>query len=144
MFRAIVQWWPVLACIASVLSHVLCRSEIPFKLHFILFLLFRHDDKTIPELLSILVSRDKPLPVAMGAARCLTFLHRAGALPADDARWVYYTVMLCCISTMTRHSQSCCLPAWAATSRCRWRWVPRGEYTILWWYSVNISPWKFR
>ncbi|CAH0729971.1 unnamed protein product, partial [Brenthis ino] len=44
----------------------------------------KHGDKTIPELLTMLVSRAKPLPVAMGAARCLTFIHRAGALPADD------------------------------------------------------------
>ncbi|XP_026316772.1 armadillo repeat-containing protein 8-like isoform X2 [Hyposmocoma kahamanoa] len=49
----------------------------------------RHGDKTIPELLTYLVSRDKPLPVAMGAARCLTFIHRAGALPADDNRVVF-------------------------------------------------------
>ncbi|XP_047026583.1 armadillo repeat-containing protein 8-like isoform X3 [Helicoverpa zea] len=49
----------------------------------------RHGDKTIPELLSTLVCRDKPLPVAMGAARCLTFMHRANALPADDARVVF-------------------------------------------------------
>ncbi|XP_045496136.1 armadillo repeat-containing protein 8-like [Colias croceus] len=46
-------------------------------------------EKTIPELLSLLVSRDKPLPVAMGAARCLTFIHRAGALAADDNRVVF-------------------------------------------------------
>lgn len=49
----------------------------------------RYGDKTIPELLSSLVSRDKPLPVAMGAARCLTFIHRAGALTADDKRIVF-------------------------------------------------------
>ncbi|XP_061378216.1 armadillo repeat-containing protein 8-like isoform X3 [Danaus plexippus] len=49
----------------------------------------RHGDKTIPELLMALVSRDKPLPVAMGAARCLTFIHRAGALGADDNRVVF-------------------------------------------------------
>ncbi|KAJ0178139.1 hypothetical protein K1T71_005962 [Dendrolimus kikuchii] len=49
----------------------------------------RHGDKTIPELLSSLVSREKPIPVAMGAARCLTFIHRAGALPADDKRIVF-------------------------------------------------------
>ncbi|KAG6446589.1 hypothetical protein O3G_MSEX004520 [Manduca sexta] len=49
----------------------------------------RHGDKSIPELLSRLVSRDKPLPVAMGAARCLTFIHRAGALPPDDHRVVF-------------------------------------------------------
>lgn len=48
---------------------------------------YRHGDKTIPELLTTLVCRDKPLPVAMGAARCLTFMHRAGALPADDNRY---------------------------------------------------------
>ncbi|CAH2090865.1 unnamed protein product [Euphydryas editha] len=49
----------------------------------------RYGDKTIPELLTTLVSRDKPLPVAMGAARCLTFIHRAGALTADDTRVVF-------------------------------------------------------
>ncbi|CAK1544927.1 unnamed protein product [Leptosia nina] len=49
----------------------------------------RYGDKTIPELLTLLVSRDKPLPVAMGAARCITFIHRAGALPADDSRVVF-------------------------------------------------------
>ncbi|XP_075978902.1 armadillo repeat-containing protein 8-like [Anticarsia gemmatalis] len=49
----------------------------------------RHGDKTIPDLLMSLVSRDKPLLVAMCAARCLTFMHRAGALPADDSRVVF-------------------------------------------------------
>ncbi|XP_050351538.1 armadillo repeat-containing protein 8-like [Nymphalis io] len=49
----------------------------------------RFGDKTIPELLTILVSRDKPLAIAMGAARCLTFIHRAGALTADDTRVVF-------------------------------------------------------
>ncbi|XP_045451113.1 armadillo repeat-containing protein 8-like [Melitaea cinxia] len=49
----------------------------------------RYGDKTIPELLTTLVSRDKPLAVAMGAARCLTFIHRAGVLPADDNRVVF-------------------------------------------------------
>lgn len=49
----------------------------------------RYGEKTIPELLICLVSREKPLPVAMGAARCLTFMHRAGALPADDNRVVF-------------------------------------------------------
>ncbi|XP_045766552.1 armadillo repeat-containing protein 8-like [Maniola jurtina] len=49
----------------------------------------RHCEKTIPELLTTLVSRDKPLPVAMGAARCLTFIHRAGALASDDNRVVF-------------------------------------------------------
>lgn len=49
----------------------------------------RYGDKTIPELLMTLVSRDKPLVVAMGAARCITLIHRAGALPADDNRVVF-------------------------------------------------------
>ncbi|KAL4702423.1 hypothetical protein ACJJTC_003048, partial [Scirpophaga incertulas] len=49
----------------------------------------KHGDKSIPELLTALVSRDKPWPVAMGAARCLTFLHRAGAMTAKDTRVVY-------------------------------------------------------
>ncbi|XP_026489080.1 armadillo repeat-containing protein 8-like [Vanessa tameamea] len=49
----------------------------------------RFGDKTIPELLTTLVSRDKPLAIAMGAARCLTFIHRAGALTADDTRVVF-------------------------------------------------------
>ncbi|XP_063363552.1 uncharacterized protein LOC134652310 [Cydia amplana] len=49
----------------------------------------RYKDRAIPELLTYLVSRDKPLPVAMGAARCLTYMHRAGALTADDSRVVF-------------------------------------------------------
>ncbi|XP_004931674.1 armadillo repeat-containing protein 8 isoform X2 [Bombyx mori] len=49
----------------------------------------RHGDKSIPELLMCLVSRDKPLVVALKAAKCLTFLQRAGALPADDSRIVF-------------------------------------------------------
>ncbi|KAI8426050.1 hypothetical protein MSG28_005017 [Choristoneura fumiferana] len=49
----------------------------------------RHNDRAIPELLTYLVSRDKPLPVAMGAARCLTYIHRADALTADDSRVVF-------------------------------------------------------
>ncbi|XP_047993454.1 armadillo repeat-containing protein 8-like [Leguminivora glycinivorella] len=45
----------------------------------------RYNERAIPELLTYLVSRDKPLPVAMGAARCLTYMHRACALTADDS-----------------------------------------------------------
>ncbi|XP_072947203.1 armadillo repeat-containing protein 8-like isoform X2 [Epargyreus clarus] len=49
----------------------------------------RHGERSIPEMLSGLVSRDKPLAVALVAARCLTFMHRAGALPPDDTRVVF-------------------------------------------------------
>ncbi|XP_050666551.1 armadillo repeat-containing protein 8-like [Leptidea sinapis] len=49
----------------------------------------KYCDKSIPDLLTQLVSRDKPLSVAMGAARCLTFIHRAGALSAEDNRVVF-------------------------------------------------------
>ncbi|KAG7295792.1 hypothetical protein JYU34_020847 [Plutella xylostella] len=49
----------------------------------------RHNDKSVPALLSSLAGRSQPLPVALGAARGLAFLHRAGALDASDPRVVY-------------------------------------------------------
>ncbi|XP_013190820.1 armadillo repeat-containing protein 8 [Amyelois transitella] len=49
----------------------------------------KHGDKTIPELLMSLVCRDKPLAVSLAAARCLTFIQRAGALPHNDTKVVF-------------------------------------------------------
>ncbi|XP_077292989.1 armadillo repeat-containing protein 8-like isoform X2 [Arctopsyche grandis] len=49
----------------------------------------QYGGKIIPELLVVLLCRDKPLAVAMGAARCITFMHRAGALLPDDNRVVF-------------------------------------------------------
>ncbi|XP_037084817.1 armadillo repeat-containing protein 8-like [Pollicipes pollicipes] len=47
--------------------------------------------RTVPDLLTVLTSRDQPSAVQLEAARCLSYMHRAGAgaLPATDPRLVY-------------------------------------------------------
>jgi len=43
-------------------------------------------DKAIPDLLANLMGRDKSSKMQLGVAKCLTYLHRAGALPAADPK----------------------------------------------------------
>ena len=39
---------------------------------------------SVPQLIGSLQSRDKTSEMQMAAAKCLTFLHRGGAIPATD------------------------------------------------------------
>lgn len=61
-----------------------------------------YKDSKIPTLLARLMSRDKPIDMQLEAARCLTNLHRAGAIPAHDSVVTFRTlpclVRLCQVS----------------------------------------------
>lgn len=66
---------PVLACIAS-----LCFENKNISLEFFNASM---GDTTIPLLLVNLVSRDKPVEMQLGAAKCMTNIYRSGAIPAN-------------------------------------------------------------
>ena len=46
------------------------------------------------------MARDRPVEMQLAAARCLTYLHRAGAVSADDSKILYKT--LPCLVRMCR------------------------------------------
>ena len=48
--------------------------------------------KAVPDLLVGLMARDRAREMQLAAATALTFLHRAGALSADDPRVIYKTL----------------------------------------------------
>lgn len=53
--------------------------------------------KAVPDLLVGLMARDRPRDMQLAAATSLTFLHRAGALSADDPRIIFKTLQ-CLVS----------------------------------------------
>ncbi|XP_076068671.1 armadillo repeat-containing protein 8-like isoform X2 [Oratosquilla oratoria] len=59
--------------------------------------------KAVPDLLVGLMSRDKARDMQLAAAVCLTFLHRAGALSADDPKIVFKTLQ--CLVRMCRRDR---------------------------------------
>ncbi|KAG8233021.1 hypothetical protein J437_LFUL013690 [Ladona fulva] len=48
--------------------------------------------KSVPDLLVTLMARDKPSEMQMGSARCLTYMHRAGAIGSEDTKILYKTL----------------------------------------------------
>ena len=56
--------------------------------------------KSVTDHLVTLMARDRPVAMQLVAARCLTYLHRAGALSADDGKILYKT--LPCLVRMCR------------------------------------------
>jgi hypothetical protein len=48
--------------------------------------------KSVPDLLVGLMARDKPSEMQMAAARCITYMHRAGAISAEDPKILYRTL----------------------------------------------------
>ena len=56
--------------------------------------------KSVTDHLVILMARDRPVAMQLAAARCLTYLHRAGAISADDGKILYKT--LPCLVRMCR------------------------------------------
>ncbi|XP_015908463.1 armadillo repeat-containing protein 8 isoform X2 [Parasteatoda tepidariorum] len=48
-----------------------------------------HNGKSVPDILIGLMSRDKTTEMQLAAAKCMTYMCRAGAIPADDFRIVY-------------------------------------------------------
>ncbi|XP_050074104.1 armadillo repeat-containing protein 8-like [Anopheles maculipalpis] len=51
-----------------------------------------HAERSILDILTSLLSRTRDVEVQLAASRCLTYLHRAGSLPAEDYRIVYKTL----------------------------------------------------
>jgi len=46
----------------------------------------------LPDLLVVLMAQDRPTNMQLAAARCLTYLHRAGALSAEDPKILFRTL----------------------------------------------------
>lgn len=46
----------------------------------------------MPDLLFMLMAQDRPSEMQLAAARCITFLHRAGAFTAEDPKILYRTL----------------------------------------------------
>lgn len=63
-------------------------------------ILFSFGGKSVTDHLVALMARDRPVPMQLAAARCLTYLHRAGAISADDGKILYKT--LPCLVRMCR------------------------------------------
>ncbi|GAB6019062.1 Armadillo repeat-containing protein 8 [Chamberlinius hualienensis] len=51
-----------------------------------------YDGKSIPDILVDLLARDRPPNMQLAASKCLTYIHRAGAVSADDPRIAYKTL----------------------------------------------------
>lgn len=51
-----------------------------------------YEDNTIPNILSNLMSRARIPEVQLCAAKCMTFIHRAGTLSSTDTRIVFRTL----------------------------------------------------
>nr|CAI5839266.1 unnamed protein product [Callosobruchus analis] len=64
-------------------------------------------DIKVPNYLATLISRDRPIEMQLEAAKCLTNLHRAGAIPAYDPIITYRTlpclVRLCQVEHLKMH-----------------------------------------
>jgi len=56
--------------------------------------------KSVSEQLTTLMARDRSVEMQLAAARCLTYLHRAGAISADDGKILFKT--LPCLVRMCR------------------------------------------
>lgn len=65
-----------------------------------LSLVSSYDGKCETEHLVTFMARDRPVEMQLSAARCLTYLHRAGAISADDGKILYKT--LPCLVRMCR------------------------------------------
>lgn len=53
---------------------------------------FSFEGKSLPDILTSLLSRICDSEVQLSAARCLTYIHRSGTLPPSDNRIVYKTL----------------------------------------------------
>lgn len=79
---------PVLTCIAS-----MCFENRAISMY---FCNATCNEIKVPALLVSLVARDKPLEMQLGAAKCLTNIHRAGAIPAS-ALIITYRALPCLV-----------------------------------------------
>lgn len=61
--------------------------------------------KAVPDVVVGLMSRDRPTEMQLAAARCLTYLHRAGSIPADNPKILYKT--LPCLVVLCKKDRPC-------------------------------------
>ncbi|RZC40423.1 armadillo repeat-containing protein 8 [Asbolus verrucosus] len=93
---------PVLTCLASMCWNNQSVANVVVNT--------AYKDVKIPNYLATLINRDRPIEMQLEAARCLTNLHRAGAIPAYDPIITYRTlpclVHLCQIEHSEPHRAS--------------------------------------
>lgn len=58
------------------------------------------DNETVPDILTCLTSRARPVEIQLTAARCLTYLHRSGSLEAVDPR-IEFKALPCLVRLCT-------------------------------------------
>lgn len=58
------------------------------------------NNETVPDILTSLTSRARPVEIQLTAARCLTYLHRSGSLEAGDHR-IEYKALPCLVRLCT-------------------------------------------
>lgn len=75
---------PVLTCLAAMCSNNQTVANVLVNTSY--------KDVRVPSVLATLISREKPIEMQLEAARCLTNLHRAGAITAYDPIITYRTL----------------------------------------------------
>ncbi|KAJ8948854.1 hypothetical protein NQ318_013507 [Aromia moschata] len=89
---------PVVTCLASMCwGNQIVASEIVNT---------SCKDIKIPNYLATLISRDRPIEMQLEAARCLTNLHRAGAIPSYDPIITYRTLPCLVRLCQVEHSEA--------------------------------------
>lgn len=83
---------PALKCLAG-----LCFTNRPISDN---VCIASYDDETVPEILTSLTSRARPVEIQLTAARCLTYLHRSGSLEAGDHR-IEFKALPCLVRLCT-------------------------------------------
>lgn len=58
------------------------------------------EDETVPDILTSLTSRARPVEIQLTASRCLTYLHRSGSLEAGDHR-IEFKALPCLVRLCT-------------------------------------------
>ncbi|XP_014253293.1 armadillo repeat-containing protein 8-like isoform X2 [Cimex lectularius] len=61
--------------------------------------------KSIPDFLVGLMARDRPSDMQLSSAKCLTYIHRAGAIAAEDPKILYKT--LPCLVVLCKKDRPC-------------------------------------
>ncbi|XP_059488558.1 armadillo repeat-containing protein 8-like isoform X2 [Neocloeon triangulifer] len=75
---------PALSCLAKIIFQNRCVALAAAAASF--------GGKALPDLLTLLMAQDRPTSMQLASARCLTYLHRAGALSADDPKIIFRTL----------------------------------------------------
>ncbi|BES88986.1 ARM [Nesidiocoris tenuis] len=88
---------PTLACIANMAYQNANVASIISVASF--------GGKSVPDLLVNLMASDRPTEMQLSSAKCLTYLHRAGALGAEDPKVLYKT--LPCLVVLCKKDRPC-------------------------------------